>query len=139
MGDDQAIALVVACSKEGDILLLRRPKDAHCGGLWSFPGGKVEGEEMPLDAAVRELREETGLAGRLWRHIGKTNHAYPDRTLFFLLFACICNPDELATDEEARWVRFENLADMPIPEANRKMFSMIPEYLEAFTDYAASP
>jgi len=139
MSADRAIALVIACNQAGEILLLRRPADVHCGGLWSFPGGKVEGEEMPLDAAVRELREETGLAGRLWRHLGKTHHTYPDRTLFFLLFACLCDPEELATNDETRWVRFESLADMAMPEANQKMLAMIPEYLETFTDYRITP
>ena len=47
---------------DGRCLLHRRPLHKHHGGLWEFPGGKVEADEAPASALVRELGEELGIA-----------------------------------------------------------------------------
>ena len=46
---------------EGRLLLQQRPANKHHGGLWEFPGGKVESHESPRGALVREIREELAL------------------------------------------------------------------------------
>lgn len=49
----------------GDIWLMhRRPLEKHHGGLWEFPGGKVESSELPVETLIRELREELGIVVR---------------------------------------------------------------------------
>ncbi|MGN3973456.1 (deoxy)nucleoside triphosphate pyrophosphohydrolase [Tsuneonella sp. SYSU-LHT278] len=54
------IAVVAGALEGGDgrFLLQRRPPEKHHGGLWEFPGGKVEPGENPRKALVRELNEE---------------------------------------------------------------------------------
>lgn len=47
---------------DGRWLMHRRPEGKHHGGLWEFPGGKVEPGEMPVTALQRELAEELGIA-----------------------------------------------------------------------------
>lgn len=47
--------------KSGQILLQQRAADKHHGGLWEFPGGKVEPGEDPRAALVRELAEELAI------------------------------------------------------------------------------
>ena len=42
----------------GNVLACRRPAGKHLGGLWEFPGGKVDPGESPAEALIRELREE---------------------------------------------------------------------------------
>lgn len=46
---------------DGLWLMHRRPANKHLGGLWEFPGGKVEESEMPTDSLIRELSEELGI------------------------------------------------------------------------------
>ena len=123
---EQVIALVAAFNSNGEVLLLKRPDDVHQGGLWSFPGGKVEGDEMPLDCAVRELKEETDLSGKLWRHLGKASHQYDDRKLHFLMFVCYCsNISTLNTESTHAWAKRGQLDDYPMPEANAKLLPML--------------
>lgn len=49
---------------DGRWLMHRRPPEKHHGGLWEFPGGKVEPDELPDCALEREIREELGIAVR---------------------------------------------------------------------------
>ncbi len=122
----QVIALIAAFNSNHELLLLKRPDDVHCGGLWSLPGGKVENNEMPLQAAVRELKEETHLKGIKWRHLGKYSHSYSEKTLHFLLFVCFC-PDisNLVSESEAKWVRRKQLDNYPMPTANQAFITML--------------
>lgn len=56
--------LVVAAAliaPDGTICLQQRPRDKAHGGLWEFPGGKVERHESPESALVREIAEELGV------------------------------------------------------------------------------
>ncbi|MDQ6959851.1 MAG: (deoxy)nucleoside triphosphate pyrophosphohydrolase [Mariprofundaceae bacterium] len=116
----QTISLVAACNSNGELLLLKRPDDVHCGSLWSFPGGKVEAGETPLDAAKRELAEETALTGKNWRLLGEYQYTYPDRTLHFHLFGCDgLDSDTLNSTEAHAWVPVDKLGGYPMPEANQ--------------------
>jgi len=116
----QTISLIAAFNSNGELLLLKRPDDVHCGGLWSFPGGKVEKSETPLGAAKRELTEETGLTGQNWHLLGEYQHAYPDRTLHFHLFGCDgLDADAVNSDETHAWVPADKLGEYSMPEANR--------------------
>ncbi|MEY4159724.1 MAG: hypothetical protein RLZZ136_345 [Pseudomonadota bacterium] len=47
--------------QDGAILMQQRRFDAEHGGLWEFPGGKIEPDETPDAALVRELQEELGV------------------------------------------------------------------------------
>ena len=53
-----AIALVF---RQGQVLISRRPAQAHLGGFWEFPGGKLEAGESPERCAEREVLEEVGV------------------------------------------------------------------------------
>ena len=119
------IALVAVLNNRNEVLLLKRKPDAHCPNVWSFPGGKVADDEMPLNAAIRELKEETGIKGKRWRHIGKHHYAYPDRTLCFHFFFCRYHGDIPAAEHEYCWVPIEHIKNTAMPEANAVLVHML--------------
>jgi mutator protein MutT len=122
----QSIALVAPVNSEGQILLLKRDDAQHCGGLWSFPGGKIKAGEKPEVAAKRELKEETGLTGSNWKYMGTHSHAYPDRLLHFYLFSCACDTaTAMETASAYIWARECELTDYPMPDANYELISML--------------
>jgi len=67
-------AAVIA--KENTILIARRPSKGLLGGMWEFPGGKVESGETHAQALQREIREELGCDITVGEVLGKYSHAY---------------------------------------------------------------
>jgi 8-oxo-dGTP diphosphatase len=73
------VAAAVIEDASGRILLARRPDRAHQGGLWEFPGGKVEPGEAIGEALRREIAEELGIEVLAHRPLIRIPHAYADR------------------------------------------------------------
>ena len=71
---DVAVGLVR--DARGRVLIQRRPPEGLLGGLWEFPGGKVEPEETPAETVRRELREELGIEVRPGDLLARVEHAY---------------------------------------------------------------
>jgi len=55
------VAVGIIKNQFGEILISQRAKEAHQGGLWEFPGGKLEPGENTYQALKRELFEELGI------------------------------------------------------------------------------
>jgi len=116
------IALAIV-AHDGRLLVRRRRGDPGLGEVWEFPGGKREPGETLAEAAVRETREETGLAVRAGPLLCAVCHAYADRRV--ALHAYLCPP--VGSPEVARgtWIAPAELRDRPIPEANRPILDAI--------------
>ncbi|WP_409525300.1 Nudix family hydrolase [Nitrincola sp. MINF-07-Sa-05] len=81
MNDVIHVVAAVIVDAAGQILIARRPESKHQGGLWEFPGGKVEVGETPLDALQRELHEELGIDVNQARPLIQILHRYPDKSV----------------------------------------------------------
>lgn len=55
------VVALALCDNHGRWLMHLRPEEKHHGGLWEFPGGKVESGESPVNALIREIKEELGI------------------------------------------------------------------------------
>ncbi len=125
-GLDALIVLVAMLNADDEVLLLKRDADVHCPHVWSFPGGKNEANETPLDTARRELQEETGIKGKLWRHIGKHAHQYDDRHLAFIFFFCRYDAEhDIQAESEYTWCTLGELTTKKMPEANQALIKML--------------
>ena len=107
--------------RENGLLVARRAADRHLPGAWEFPGGKVERGEEPEAAALRELREETGLTAERAEPLVVFVHDYPDARLRFHAFLVREASGEPRVDGGRAWAwrPLEELSDLAMPEANR--------------------
>lgn len=79
------VAAAIVRDKER-VLVTQRRRDAHLGGLWEFPGGKLERGESPEQAVLRECKEECGIVVRVRDIYHVTFWKYPGRDDLLLLF-----------------------------------------------------
>ena len=92
---------IAACFLEYDdeILFLHRQNNKTQGNLWGIPGGKIDQHETPLQAVIREVREETGydISKKAIENVGKVYIKYPTFDYVYHMFKCkpIENPGDV--------------------------------------------
>ncbi|UAW99041.1 Nudix family hydrolase [Halopseudomonas nanhaiensis] len=109
----------------GRILIARRPDHAHQGGLWEFPGGKLEPGEAREAGLARELHEELGITVTQARPLIDIHHDYPDKSIRLDVWTVDAFDGEAhgAEGQPIRWVRQEELDDYRFPQANAPIVS----------------
>jgi len=74
--------------RDGRVLLAQRPVHKHQARKWEFPGGKVEPDETPEVALIREIREELNCEVCVIRPLPRSIHAYDRTTIEMIPFVC---------------------------------------------------
>ncbi len=139
-----AIQVVAAALIDGagQVLLAQRPWTKHHGGLWEFPGGKVDQHESHQHALVRELQEEldiTALAAH-FQYIGSADAGAQKPIQLHLYWVPQWQGQILALEHLAlRWVAVDVIVkqsgnDLPMPPGDQALAKM----LEKFHGSAAS-
>ncbi|MBI1493953.1 (deoxy)nucleoside triphosphate pyrophosphohydrolase [Halocynthiibacter styelae] len=118
---------------DGRVLLAQRPEGKSMAGLWEFPGGKIESDETPEAALIRELHEELGI--ETWESclapLTFASHSYDDFHLLMPLFACrkwngIVQPRE---GQSLKWVKSNELRNYPMPAADVPLIPILRDWL----------
>ena len=115
------VAAAVIRGVDGQILLAKRPEDKHQGGLWEFPGGKVEAGETVQSALARELDEELGIRPSASRPLIQVRHDYPDKQVLLDVWevSAFTGEPHGAEGQPLAWVSPRQLGDYEFPAANR--------------------
>lgn len=114
------VAVAVVLGQRGDVLISRRPDHLHQGGLWEFPGGKVEPGESVAMALSRELEEELGIRPTRADPLIRVPHDYPDRRVLLDVWRVEAFDGEPRPREGQvmRWVAADALPRYAFPAAN---------------------
>jgi 8-oxo-dGTP diphosphatase len=119
------VAAGVIRGSDGHVLIARRPLDTHQGGLWEFPGGKVEAGETAKAALARELAEELGIAVAASRPLIQVSHDYPDKQVLLDVWEVLAFSGEPhgVEGQPLAWVDPEDLPNFSFPAANRAIIT----------------
>jgi 8-oxo-dGTP diphosphatase len=90
----------------GRVLIARRRAGARRGGLWEFPGGKIQVGETPEQCLQREIQEELGVDIAVGEFFGESVYDYPDQSVHILAYCCCWahGPIVLNDHAEVAWV-----------------------------------
>ena len=119
------LTLVVACALvdvDKRVLIAQRPPGKALAGYWEFPGGKLDPDERPEQALIRELHEEIGITVKeaCLAPLTFASHAYDDFHLLMPLYICRrWEGDVIAREGQTlAWVRANRLRDYKMPPAD---------------------
>jgi mutator protein MutT len=112
---------------DGKLLITQRRPDDHLGGLWEFPGGKVEPGETFEHCLVRELREELGIEVGVGPEVEDLTHSYPEKTVRLKFFLCrlISGQARPIHCHDVAWIEKPELDSYEFPAADAHLLSAL--------------
>lgn len=121
------IGVAVIWNEQEQILIDRRRPEGLLGGLWEFPGGKIELGETVEECIKREILEELGIEIEVGDRLITIEHAYSHFRVTLTVHHCrhiAGNPQPLECDE-VRWVTLDELDQFPFPKANTQIIAAL--------------
>jgi 8-oxo-dGTP diphosphatase len=121
------VAAAALIDGDGRVLLARRHDDSHQGGLWEFPGGKLEQGETLAEGLRRELHEELGVDIESHRPLIRVTHHYDDRSVLL----DVHRVERWRGEPHGRegqplaWVTPDSLGDYPMPAADEPIVAAL--------------
>ena len=113
--------------KDDRFLIAQRNFKKTQGGLWEFPGGKVEKNESYEEALIREIKEEFNAEIKVEKYIGENIHHYPEKDIKLIFLKAILLSDEikLLEHEDYKWITKEDKEKYEFAGADKKVFELI--------------
>jgi len=113
--------------RDGRLLITQRRPGDHLGGLWEFPGGKIEPGETPEACLRRELQEELGIEVAVGDRFAEITHDYPERRVDLQFFRCTITHGEPAHLQcaDLAWVTRDELDRYKFPAADAALLARL--------------
>ncbi len=124
------IGVAVIWNNQGQVLIDRRKQSGLLGGMWEFPGGKVEPDETIEACIQREIREELGIEIAVGDRLIVVDHTYSHFHVTLNVHHC-CHlsgdPQPIECDE-IRWVTLAEIDQFPFPKANLQIIEALRQW-----------
>jgi 8-oxo-dGTP diphosphatase len=123
---NKSVAAIIVV--DGKVLVARRPLGGALGGLWEFPGGKLEEGESEAEALVREFDEEFGAALRPLKALGETSFVNKGVERGLVAWLGELAPDarlELREHLASRWLGGGELTALALADSDRKLLPYV--------------
>ncbi|MEM7726793.1 MAG: 8-oxo-dGTP diphosphatase MutT [Cyanobacteria bacterium P01_A01_bin.45] len=123
----KVIGVAVIRNEQGQILIDRRLPEGEMGGLWEFPGGKIEAHETIEECIKREIKEELDINIEIGEHLTTVDYTYTKSRVTLIVHNCLHIsgiPKPIECDE-IHWVNIKDLKDYTFPEANKQIISVL--------------
>jgi 8-oxo-dGTP diphosphatase len=125
----QSIAGII--HRDGKFLIGKRLPGGEMGERWEFPGGKVDEGETPVEAIIREFREEMDVTVSVAEHIATVEFSNKNGRSSLLAFHLILPDDPeitLAEHSAVRWATLEEIEGLSFVDSDRLLFPAIREW-----------
>ena len=123
------IRVTAAIIESNDKILIaqRKSGDDLFGGLWEFPGGKIENGETPEECMARELMEELEIKVEVGTLITSNKHRYPDGIFELLAYRVqhIGGDFVLNDHDEIKWISIDEISNFDFPPANTPIINYL--------------
>ncbi|PSB15041.1 A/G-specific adenine glycosylase [filamentous cyanobacterium CCP2] len=121
------IGVAVIWNDQNQILIDRRPQDGLLGGLWEFPGGKIEPNETVEACIRREIQEEIGIDIEVGDRLITIDHTYTHFRVTLNVHHCrhVHGEPQAIECDEVKWVTVDELDQYPFPKANVQIIEAI--------------
>ena len=121
--------VVTAIIWRGDTFYIqKRSEDKMLGGLWEFPGGKVEEGESLEIALLRELKEECNFNARILKEVTSIKHRYSHYSITMHCYYCEEKNDKIVTLANSNWIKKNQISQYSFPKANHKIFNFLDKH-----------
>lgn len=127
MSEPTHVVAAAIFNEQGEVLITRRADHVHQGGLWEFPGGKLEEGESVQAGLKRELHEELGITVDQAQPLICLRHDYPDKSVLLDVWRVEHFAGEAhgAEGQPFRWVAVNSLREYDFPAANGPIISAL--------------
>ncbi len=121
------VAAAVIVNESNEVCISLRHEDSHQGGLWEFPGGKIEQHEAPEQALVREIKEELDLAIEQLRPLITITHDYGDKKVCLHVYKVLDYHGQAAglEGQQVKWLAVDRLQSLEFPAANLAIITAV--------------
>ncbi len=125
------IGLGIVFNDSGEVLIDQRLNNTSMAGMWEFPGGKKEEDEVIKNTISRELLEELGVEVKVGKKLIEFDHFYTHKKLHFVVHFCsiISGMPKALASIQIKWVKPDELINYPFPAANKRIIDALENYL----------